>query len=245
MYRLYTLILITTTMTSCGSKDSNDEIKLSSLIQPNFSFTYDLIECELNKNSSLLDLEFFFSKNIDKYKAITDGKIRLSILFPENKINVSGFIIAIKSNTDYGNLESFISQIQRDQFNDIALCKFIINQNKGFNILEYKNNSNLDYEFVEILICQYKEGYNYGSFEITINRFLNYIQKLDIPYSLNYVNKSKNNEFIWINSFHNNDYKKILIDSWVMENEAIEIKDEFIENASCIESDTFKSYHLL
>jgi hypothetical protein len=158
---------------------------------------------------------------------------------------VSGFIIAIKSNTDYGNLESFISQIQRDQFNDIALCKFIINQNKGFNILEYKNNSNLDYEFVEILICQYKEGYNYGSFEITINRFLNYIQKLDIPYSLNYVNKSKNNEFIWINSFHNNDYKKILIDSWVMENEAIEIKDEFIENASCIESDTFKSYHLL
>jgi hypothetical protein len=232
-------------MTSCGSKDSNDEIKLSSLIQPNFSFTYDLIECELNENSSLLDLEFFFSKNIDKYKAITDGKIRLSILFPENKINVSGFIIAIKSNTDYGNLESFISQIQRDQFNDIALCKFIINQNKGFNILEYKNNSNLDYEFVEILICQYKEGYNYGSFEITINRFLNYIQKLDIPYSLNYVNKSKNNEFIWINSFHNNDYKKILIDSWVMENEAIEIKDEFIENASCIESDTFKSYHLL
>ena len=245
MYRLLTLILITTTMTSCGSKDSNDEIKLSSLIQPNFSFTYDLIECELNKNSSLLDLEFFFSKNIDKYKAITDGKIRLSILFPENKINVSGFIIAIKSNTDYGNLETFISQIQRDQFNDIALCKFIINQNKGFNILEYKNNSNLDYEFVEILTCQYKEGYNYGSFEITINRFLNYIQKLDIPYSLNYVNKSKNNEFIWINSFHNNDYKKILIDSWVMENEAIEIKDEFIENASCIESDTFKSYHLL
>ncbi len=245
MYRLFTLILITTIMTSCGSKDSNDEIKLSSLIQPNFSFTYDLIECELNKNSSLLDLEFFFSKNIDKYKAITDGKIRLSILFPENKINVSGFIIAIKSNTDYGNLESFISQIQRDQFNDIALCKFITNQNKGFNILEYKNNSNLDYEFVEILTCQYKEGYNYGSFEITINRFLNYIQKLDIPYSLNYVNKSKNNEFIWINSFHNNDYKQILIDSWVMENEAIEIKDEFIENASCIESDTFKSYHLL
>ena len=245
MYRFLTLILITITMASCGSKDSNDEIKLSSLIQPNFSFTYDLIECELNKNSSLLDLEFFFSKNIDKYKAITDGKIRLSILFPENKINVSGFIIAIKSNTDYGNLESFISQIQRDQFNDIALCKFITNQNKGFNILEYKNNSNLDYEFVEILTCQYKEGYNYGSFEITINRFLNYIQKLDIPYSLNYVNKSKNNEFIWINSFHNNDYKQILIDSWVMENEAIEIKDEFIENASCIESDTFKSYHLL
>ena len=57
MYRFLTLILITITIASCGSKDSNDKIKLSSLIQPNFTFTYDLIECELNENSSLLDLE--------------------------------------------------------------------------------------------------------------------------------------------------------------------------------------------
>ena len=62
MYRFLTLILYYYYYASCGSKDSNDEIKLSSLIQPNFSFTYDLIECELNENSSLLDLESFLFK---------------------------------------------------------------------------------------------------------------------------------------------------------------------------------------
>ena len=79
MYRLLTLFLIIITMTSCGSKDSNNEIKLSSLIQPNFSFTYDLIECVLNENSSLLDLESFFSKNINKYKLITVSYTHLTL----------------------------------------------------------------------------------------------------------------------------------------------------------------------
>ena len=78
MYRFLTLILITITIASCGSKDSNDEIKLSSLIQPSFLFTYDLIECELNEKSSLLDLESFFSKNINKYKLIISNSVELS-----------------------------------------------------------------------------------------------------------------------------------------------------------------------
>ena len=76
MYRFLTLILITITIASCGSKDNNDEIKLSSLIQPNFTFTYDLIECELNENSSLLDLEFFFVEiYIQSHTIISESKI--------------------------------------------------------------------------------------------------------------------------------------------------------------------------
>ena len=116
MYRLLNLFLITITMTSCGSKDSNNEIKLSSLIQPNFSFTYDLIECVLNENSSLLDLESFFSKNINKYKLITSNSVELSILFPEKNTNVSEFIIAIESNNNYETLKTFVDQIQIDIF---------------------------------------------------------------------------------------------------------------------------------
>ena len=125
MYRILILILIIITMASCGSKDSNDEIKLSSLIQPNFSFTYDLIECELNENSSLLDLESFFSKNINKYKLIISNSVELSILFPEKNTNVSEFIIAIESNNNYETLKTFVDQIQIDKFNNIAACEFI------------------------------------------------------------------------------------------------------------------------
>ena len=39
-------------------------------------------------------------------------------------------------------------------------------------------------------------------------------------------------------------YEKILIDNWIEGEEALEIKDEFIENASCIESNVYKSYQL-
>ena len=244
MYRFLTLILITITMASCGSKDSNDEIKLSSLIQPNFSFTYDLIECELNENSSLLDLESFFSKNINKYKLIISNAVELSILFPEKNTNVSEFIIAIESNNNYETLKTFVDQIQIDKFNNIAACEFIINQNNGFNILEYNKNINPDYTLIEILICEYNQDFNYGSFQITIARFINYIKKLDIPYSLSYVQNKSNNGFIWINTFHDENYKKILIDNWIEEGEALEIKDEFIENATCIESNVYKSYQL-
>ena len=212
MYRLLTLFLITITMTSCGSKDSNNEIKLSSLIQPNFSFTYDLIECELNENSSLLDLESFFSKNINKYKLIISNEVEISILFPEKNTNVSEFIIAIESNNNYETLKTFIDQIQIDKFNNIAACEFIVNQNNGFDILEYNNDFNPDYTLIEILICEYNQDFNYGSFQITIARFINYIKKLDIPYSLRYVQNESNNGFIWINTFHDKNYEKIIID---------------------------------
>ena len=40
-------------------------------------------------------------------------------------------------------------------------------------------------------------------------------------------NKS-NNGFIWINTFHDENYEKILIDNWIEGEEAVEIKDEFI-----------------
>jgi hypothetical protein len=36
-----------------------------------------------------------------------------------------------------------------------------------------------------------------------------------------------------------------LIDSWINSGDASEIKDEFIENATCIESSSYKSYQLL
>lgn len=244
MQRVLSLILITTILVSCGDKDNNDKIRLSSLIEPNFSFTFDFFECSINKNSSLIDLESFFSKNIDTYKKITDNTIKLSILFPENNTNVSEFIIAIESNNNYDTLKSFVDQIQIDKFNNIATCKFIINQNNGFNILEYNKKSNSDFIITEVLICKYNQNYNYGSFQITITKFLNYIQKLDIPYSLRYVDNKSINEFIWINSFHDINYKKMLIDNWIQEDEALEIKDEFIENATCIESNVYKSYQL-
>ena len=97
MHRFLNLFLITIILVSCGNNNVKDNIKLSSLIEPEFSFNQSIIECKLLGESSLLDLEFFFSKNIAKYKKITANKIKLFILFPENNINVNNFIINVWS----------------------------------------------------------------------------------------------------------------------------------------------------
>ncbi len=246
MHKFLNLFLITVILVSCGNNNVKDDIKLSSLIEPEFSFNHSIIECKLLGESSLIDLEFFFSKNIAKYKTITANKIKLFILFPENNINVNNFIINIISSIDDESLQTLIEEIKNDSINNIAECEFIVAKNKGLTVINYQNKNELDYSLIEILSCKYNQGYNYGTFQITINRFINHIKKLQIPFSLRYVQKFPNNtNFLWINSFHDESYEKMLIDSWVNSGDASEIKDEFIENATCIESSSYKSYQLL
>jgi hypothetical protein len=246
MHRFLNLFLITIILVSCGNNNVKDNIKLSSLIEPEFSFNQSIIECKLLGKSSLLDLEFFFSKNIAKYKKITANKIKLFILFPENNINVNNFIINVISSIDDESLQILIEEIKNDSINKISACNFTVAKNKGLNIFNYQNNSDSDYTLIEILSCKYNQGYNYGTFQITINRFINHIKKLQIPFSLSYVQQFSNNtNFLWINSYHDQSYEKMLIDSWINSGDASEIKDEFIENATCIESSSYKSYQLL
>ena len=58
MHRFLNLFLITIILVSCGNNNVKDNIKLSSLIEPEFSFNQSIIECKLLGKSSLLDLEF-------------------------------------------------------------------------------------------------------------------------------------------------------------------------------------------
>ena len=44
-----------------------------------------------------------------------------------------------------------------------------------------------DIEFSEILRCEYNTDYNYGNFRISINKFLDQMRSLKIPYELNYI----------------------------------------------------------
>ena len=64
---LYTLIILIL-ISACGMRDSDNEIKLSTLIKADFTYTQDLFNCNLNQNQSLISLETFFSKNIKYIK---------------------------------------------------------------------------------------------------------------------------------------------------------------------------------
>jgi hypothetical protein len=95
------------------------------------------------------------------------------------------------------------------------------------------------------LRCRFNEGYNYGTFKLSIDRFSNQIQSLKVPYSLSYVESKDNFDFLWINSFYEENYIETLSTRWIVLNDSDEIKDEFIANATCVDSSLYKAYKLI
>ena len=243
---LYTLIILIL-LSACGMRDSDNEIKLSTLIQADFTYTQDLFNCNLNQNQSLISLETFFSKNIKKYTSLAEQEnLKVSIFFPENNSNITNFIISIISDKNHVGVKKFVDKINNDNFKNVAFCQFPIYQNRGLNFKDELTVSSDLYLNAEILRCKFNEGYNFGTFEIAINKFINSLRLIEIPYSISYLeDNSDENSFIWINYFYKEDYQKILLDNWIGNSDSLEIQNEFSENATCIDSKKYKSYKLL
>ena len=247
MHKLLNIFLVIILLSACSNNDSANETKLSSLIKADFSYTQDLFDCTLNENESLISLESFFSKNIEDYKKIAQSEnLNISIFFPENNANITAFIISIISNNNPLGLKKFIDAVKSDAITEVASCSFAIFQHKGINLKEELINNNNYFINAEILRCKYNDIYNFGTFQISINRFINNLRAIELPYSISYLeDNSKNDSFIWINYFYTEDYGDILLKNWANKEDSAEIQDEFSTNATCIDSKKYKSYKLI
>ena len=247
MHKLLNIFLVIIFLSACGKNESNNETKLSSLVKADFSYTQDLFDCTLNKNESLIGLESFFSKNIEEYKNIAQlENLNISILFPQNNKYVTNFIISIISNNNPLGLKKFIDAVKNDAITEVASCTFAIFQHKGISLKEELINNNKPFINAEILRCIYNDNYNFGTFQISINRFINNLRTIELPYSISYLeDNSKNDSFIWINYFYTEDYEDILLKNWVNNKDSAEIQSEFSTNTSCIDSKKYKSYKLI
>ena len=247
MHKLLNIFLVIILLSACSNNDSANETKLSSLIKADFSYTQDLFDCTLNENESLISLESFFSKNIEDYKKIAQlENLNISIFFPENNANITTFIISIISNNNPLGLKKFIDAVKSDAITEVASCSFAIFQHKGINLKEEFINNNNYFVNAEILRCKYNDTYNFGTFQISINRFINSLRAIELPYSISYLeDNSKNDSFIWINYFYTEDYEDILLKNWTNNEDSAEIQNEFSTNAICIDSKKYKSYKLI
>ena len=246
MHKLLNIFLVIILLSACSKNDSTNEIKLSSLVKADFSYTQDLFDCTLNENESLIGLESFFSKNIEEYEKIAQKEnLNISIFFPDNNTNITTFIISIISNNNPLGLKKFIDAIKGDGMTQVASCSFAIFQHKGINLKEKLMNNN-SFINAEILRCNYNDTYNFGTFQISINRFINNLRAIELPYSISYLeDNSKNDSFIWINYFYTEDYEDILLKNWANNEDSAEIQNEFSTNAICIDSKKYKSYKLI
>jgi hypothetical protein len=247
MHKLLNIFLVIILLSACSNNDSANETKLSSLIKADFSYTQDLFDCTLNENESLISLESFFSKNIEDYKKIAQSEnLNISIFFPENNANITTFIISVISNNNPLGLKRFIDAVNSDAITQVASCSFAIFQHKGINLKEELINNNNYFINAEILRCKYNDTYNFGTFQISINRFINNLRAIELPYSISYLeDNSKNDSFIWINYFYTEDYGDILLKNWANKEDSAEIQNEFSTNATCIDSKKYKSYKLI
>lgn len=244
LLKIVYFFLISVVLVACGNEKIQTK-SLNSLISPNYSFNQDFFYCDLNKNMSLLNLESFLSKfvsdNVNDFSNILD----INILFPDKTQEVTEFVFSVRSNQNLKEVSDFVNLLDMDDFNKIASCNYTIQQFDATDLIQSESEATNDFLNVEILRCTYNPGYNFGTFRISIDRFVNAVGRLKLPYSLSYINLKKNNSFIWINSFNINNQEELLEKNWISDDESKAIKDEFNENATCLDSKKYKSYELI
>ena len=241
MKNLYNFLASIIIISGC-SNVLDDNFEGSTLISPKYTFSNYLIQCTLKENENLLSLESFLSSLI-KDQSYKNNKFLLRAYFPKSE-SVNKFILNIQNNSNEDMYPFFINDISLKGFDKVASCNFNTNVMQTALLIDsnLKNTEALSY-ISEILSCDYNEGYNYGTFKIAIDRFSNQISSLKLPYQALYLqDEISANSFVWINNFYTDDYSKEITNLWINTIEAKEIKDEFLMNAQCIESNVYNSF---
>ena len=232
MQLFFKTFLISFFLYSCSS-EIDKGIEANLLISPDYNFSVELFECELNESYTLLNLESFLSDLVksDNYQNDDYG---LEIFFPKSNY-VNEFMLTLKTYSDNDNYNDFINQLSTKGFDEIARCKFNKNDYNGLVLIDQEIQEN---KYVnELLRCNYNEGFNFGTFRVAIDRFKNQMNSLNIAYEAVYLQTNKSpRSFIWINNFYSNEPSELIPSDWLSNEESQEIRQEFLDNANCIDA---------
>ena len=241
MHSFYKYSLILIFLISCSS-ESDNAVEANSLIFPDYQFSSEFFECKLNNEYTLLNLESFFSNLLKNDLSNNDGMFDIEVFFPKS-IYVSEFILNLNNYSNQDIYNSFLEKLSINGFDEIAECRFDKNEYSGLLLIE--EESKMPKYINELLKCEYNQGFNYGTFRIAIDRFANEMNSLKIPYEAIYIQNNKStNSFIWINNFYTTDFSDVIYSEWINNTEAKEIKQEFLENAKCIEAKMYDAFLL-
>ena len=219
---------------SCSS-EVDKGIEANLLISPDYNFSIEFFECNLNAGYTLLNLESFLSDLTRNEKSKNNDVYDLEVFFPKSNY-VNEFILNLKTYRNDNTYNNFINELSAKGFDEIARCKFDKNNYQGKLLIDYKTKQQKYNN--EILRCNYNDGFNFGTFRVAIDRFINQIQSLNIPYDAIYIQSDgSSRSFIWINNFYSNEPADVILSDWLDNAEAKDIKEEFLENAKCINAD--------
>jgi len=233
MHLFFKTFFISLFIYSC-SYEIDKDIEANSLISPDYNYSVELFECVLNENYTLLNLESFFSDLVKNENYQNVNNYDLEVFFPKTQF-VNEFVLNLKTYSDEDNYNSFINQLSTKGFDEIAKCKFKNNDYSSLLIIDQAIQQ--DKYVNELLRCDYNEGFNFGTFRVAIDRFKTKMNSLNIPYEAVYIQSDDSpRSFIWINNFYSNEPSHLISSDWLNEKDAQEIKQEFLDNAKCIDA---------
>ena len=239
----YFITLVTIFLISC-SRNIDNNIEINQLIAPDYNFSNYFFDCNLNDGSSLLKLESFLSGFIKNDIFQNTSSYSLKVFFPENDI-VDKFKISIKNYTSNDIFTDIINELSQSGFDAVASCNFNSNLFNGLSLYNYTDNKQNTSNIAEILRCSYKPGFNYGTFRISLDRLISKMNQLKIQYGIEYFQEELNSsEFIWINYFYQEDFKNNISTQWLTDPDSTEIKNEFLDNAECIDAITYRVFQI-
>ena len=239
----YLITLVAFFLFSCSRNIDND-IEINQLITPDYNFSNYFFDCNLNDGSSLLKLESFLSGFIKNDIFQNTSSYSLKVFFPQND-SVDKFTISIKNYTANDIFTDVINELSQSGFDAVASCNFNSNLFNGLNLYNYTDKKQNISNNAEILRCSYKPGFNYGTFRISMDRLIGKMNQLKIQYGIEYFQEESNSKkFIWINYFYEEDFKNNISTQWLSDPDSTEIKNEFLENAECIDSKTYRFFQI-
>ena len=237
------ITLVTFLLYSC-SRNIDNNIEINQLITPDYNFSNYFFDCNLNDGSSLLKLESFLSGFIKNDIFQNTSSYSLKVFFPENDI-VDKFKISIKNYTSNDIFTDVINELSQSGFDAAASCNFNSNLFNGLSLYNYTDKKQNISNNAEILRCLYKPGFNYGTFRISLDRLISKMNQLKIQYGIEYFQEElDSSEFIWINYFYQEDFKNNISTQWLADPDSTEIKNEFLDNAECIDAITYRFFQI-
>ncbi len=240
--KLFSAILISLIFLSSCANENNQTFEANLLVKPQFEFNNKFISCNLNKDFTLINLESFLS-NFIKDQSFNNN-YDISILFPLSE-KVIKFIINYRNYYDENSYNIFLDKLSNKGIDEIASCNFDDAMFQGYSLSILDTYDQPSPYTVEILRCNYNQGYNYGIFRVALDRFISEVNALDIFYEAEYLqNEEDNSSFIWINKFYSQDFSNDISSKWFVGSYAAEIKKEFSENANCIDAKIFNAYKI-
>ena len=244
MFKYLTSFLIVSILTACSSETGLDDQRSSALIKPDFSMKQARFDCLLSKDKSLNSLEAFIPNFVIKTKESLPSA-SLEILFNQ-EASIDKFSLFYLDNDMNFNSDTVRNLLDEEGISDFAACEMQNNQMLSSNLYIDNKVLNLDSFEVEILDCKFNNEFNYGTFSIEVDSFLNLIRKQNILYFAKFQQVNElSSEFTWINYLGSNSDKDILYKGWINEEDSITIQESFNAQSTCESATSYKGYKVL